>query len=306
MSGRGSTTIYPVEWQGRVQFVGPVERCIYCGEGGSRTDEHVLPLALDGQIVLRAASCVACAKLTNTFESKLLNGLFRPIRLRLRLKRRKRGRTRQERHPTHIEVRVGADPDWEAASIPLADHPLFLLLPQLPPCELLRSAGDAQIWGRVCVHDPKALGRLQKWMMARNVTQFRTPDFDDADFFRLLAKVAHGYTVSKLGLDNFRPLLLPLIRGEQQNFPSLIGGPRDPLPQESTSLWNLASGVRVIGRRPLAVVVFRLFGNFGAPTYEIVAGDFPEAQVQSHPSGGAHVITYKDLCIGVLEGSPAF
>jgi hypothetical protein len=160
--------------------------------------------------------------------------------------------------------------------------------------------------GRVCVHDPKALGRLQQWMIAKNVTQFRTPDFDDADFFRLLAKVAHGYTVSKFGLQNFRPLLLPLIRGEQQDFPVLIGGPREPLSRKSASLWNLASSVKIVDGRPLAVVGFRLFGNFGAPAYEIVAGDFPGALVQSHPSGGAHVITYNDLCIGVLEGSPAF
>ncbi len=52
-------------------YYSPIRECIYCGvtklpAGVSRfTDEHVIPLALGGNLVLREASCTACARIIN-------------------------------------------------------------------------------------------------------------------------------------------------------------------------------------------------------------------------------------------------
>ena len=44
----------------------PVGRCIYCGSTDTLTDEHIIPLALNGTGLLPKSSCVACAKITNS------------------------------------------------------------------------------------------------------------------------------------------------------------------------------------------------------------------------------------------------
>jgi 5-methylcytosine-specific restriction endonuclease McrA len=47
------------------QVLGRVGRCIYCGRSDvALTDEHVIPLALDGLWLLKDASCEACNAIT--------------------------------------------------------------------------------------------------------------------------------------------------------------------------------------------------------------------------------------------------
>jgi 5-methylcytosine-specific restriction endonuclease McrA len=41
--------------------IGDVGRCIYCGSSDSLQKEHVIPLALQGHLVLARASCPRCA-----------------------------------------------------------------------------------------------------------------------------------------------------------------------------------------------------------------------------------------------------
>src|SRR3712207_705268 len=50
--------------------VGSVGCCIYCGATNELTDEHVIPLALAGNIIVPDASCRACAAITSDFERR--------------------------------------------------------------------------------------------------------------------------------------------------------------------------------------------------------------------------------------------
>ena len=66
---------------GEVHRYEPVNECIYCDATENLSDEHVIPFALSGRIVLPAASCPGCATMTSRIELKVLRGIMHPARL---------------------------------------------------------------------------------------------------------------------------------------------------------------------------------------------------------------------------------
>lgn len=68
----------------------PVGRCIYCGtKEGDLTDEHIVPFALGGNMILPKASCIPCQRIINqeieTPTLNVLSGSYGPLRLGLNL-----------------------------------------------------------------------------------------------------------------------------------------------------------------------------------------------------------------------------
>ena len=54
------------------RIIGIANACIYCGATSGLSDEHVIPFALEGEFVLRNASCKACGDKTSRIELKVL------------------------------------------------------------------------------------------------------------------------------------------------------------------------------------------------------------------------------------------
>lgn len=70
-----------------------VEKCIYCDGASGLTDEHVIPLGLNGPFILPKATCEVCADVTKRIEDHLLRGPFQSVRAVLDMPtRRKRQR----------------------------------------------------------------------------------------------------------------------------------------------------------------------------------------------------------------------
>src|SRR5262245_11922729 len=70
----------------------PINYCIYCdvsGQDTSLTDEHVVPYALNGDIVLQSASCEACAKITSGIELFALRRMYHEVRIHLKTQTRR-------------------------------------------------------------------------------------------------------------------------------------------------------------------------------------------------------------------------
>ena len=63
-------------------------KCIYCSVTDDLSDEHILPYALGGTIVLQQASCKRCATITGSLEQRLLRGHWWPYRKKLGLQTR--------------------------------------------------------------------------------------------------------------------------------------------------------------------------------------------------------------------------
>jgi len=98
-----------------------IGRCIYCRDINTNglTREHVIPDALGGGLVLRAASCDYHRELINKgFESKILDDWFGPLRLAIKLKDPKN--TRRRFFP--VSLRHGAT--WKDTSVAMKEFPL--------------------------------------------------------------------------------------------------------------------------------------------------------------------------------------
>ena len=96
-------------------------------------------------------------------------------------------------------------------------------------------------------------------------------------------------TIAHFGLDSFKPLLPPIIRGLDKNIPYLIGGesppthPLSPLPAGKQSVvgYEMTMGMfknNQTDHRLLATTV-RLFPFTGSPTYCVVVGE-PGEQIR--------------------------
>jgi hypothetical protein len=88
-------------------------------------------------------------------------------------------------------------------------------------------------------------------------------------FYRMLAKIAHGFGVAHLGMGNLDFLLPPLILGAPDRDPLWFIGcdpPKEPI--------DYLHQVDLELHRPTALVTarIRLFARYGAPIYRVVVG----------------------------------
>lgn len=95
-------------------------------------------------------------------------------------------------------------------------------------------------------------------------------------FFKLLAKIAHAYAVSQIGLKSFSPFLPDLILGKSHNHAHFIGGelgqPKCAPFVNNRSLLHYLSLDSVTDSTYLRVSI-QLFSFMGMPRYHVIVGD---------------------------------
>lgn len=252
-------------WHRKKPKVYPSEgRCIYCGKGGQDhflTREHVIPKGLAGPLLFLKASCKACGAITGRFEEECLRENFSIYR---------------------------AIAKFPSTRPPL-QGPRILCLPELPPPGIL--VGRLPSTDLVCE-------RMLIWSGFDPSEQpFRETSlhFNWPAFFRMLAKIGHGYAVGQLGIDSFVHLLPQVILGDRPNlaqylvglserpYYSLPGEPPedDPLDPTYTSHETYIR-FKLHKSDILAIAGVRLFAPHGAPFYECVAGPLTPAGRARH------------------------
>jgi hypothetical protein len=117
----------------------------------------------------------------------------------------------------------------------------------------------------------------------RKVIGVATSYFYHFEFMRLLAKIAHSYSVAELGMHGFKPILTNLIvcGATTPNPSTFIGGVGDLLDQHETVLHSIALGAEQRGGVWYLVARIRLFAIFGGAFYELVVGQLSESQKDS-------------------------
>ena len=100
----------------------PVGRCIYCGateppaDIGRFTDEHIIPLAMGGNLILPQASCKQCEKIINReIETPVCSQEWGLLRAKRNFPTRNK---KKRKAKTHQKVRRI---DGSTMRIPLAD-----------------------------------------------------------------------------------------------------------------------------------------------------------------------------------------
>jgi hypothetical protein len=245
----------------------PIGACIYCGDTTEPLSaEHVVPLSLGGNLILPKASCYSCADATKRFEQTCARAFFGPLRLRFNLPTR----NRRER-PAELALRVQhASDNWREIRIPAHKHPMVFVGARLtppgivfgrPPTNLF---ADAELVFKAWNNEVKELGVVPGERLEWQGGQWGA-------FCKLLAKIAHGYTVSQIGLPGFSHFLPDLILGRSDLFPYYIGGDwEEPMKPPGTRLIELQ--LHKLNNTDYLFVAIRLFCFLDAPQYIVVVG----------------------------------
>jgi hypothetical protein len=256
----------------------PAGICIYCGvtrysaKRSKLGDEHIIPEALDGKLVLPEASCGQCEGDINWFEQFCLKQTFGPIRHLLNMKT-KRPKSRSKTLP--IELEIGGE--WVKCDVLTEYAPVSILFPIFEPPEILssRTPTRTNINTKHFLHrglgggDPTELHAMFKCTKGRTYQASLQGD----RFALLLAKIAHSYAMAEhREMDRFNPVLHDTIlrRSAAPPLPYLIGG-KTTVPPASTLAQELGLAR---GDDPVLGVVWlvliRLFGWLGSPLYQVV------------------------------------
>ncbi len=251
----------------------PVGKCIYCGETELPVDihrfgdEHIIPFALGGNLILPEASCKSCEKIINRqIETPVSShewGFFRS--------KRTFPTRRKKRRKTHIKLRRV---DGGPLNVPVSDYsapvPLYKfgearILSGLPP------GSDHLRWTMVVLADHDAEMAMQRKYPEWN-KQHRLKA-QPHEFARLLAKIAYGYVVAEVGLDAFNPLVLGIILGKSDDYFYTVGGAWDIEPAVPNG--DHITDIRIKFVSPfhaLVIVDIRLFSAIETPSYHVVVG----------------------------------
>ena len=254
-----------------------VGRCIYCGEEtATLTDEHMIPLALQGALVMLRASCEPCREVTSRFETQFIK-TAEHFRVRAGIRRRKPNKRKKAYWFSASNVAGGK----RRVLIPANEVPSTLMLFKLDRANILqgRPPFDPTFkWLPVLMSDGEELKRAMEkygWDGSFQIKALIN------QFVRMLAKIGHSYAVSQVGLEAFTPLCLDIILGRDTNYSYVIGGSLDLKDEpDSTSDHFLALGLIDQPHSPkLLVACIRLFQQMrGAPHYHVVVGRVQNVQ----------------------------
>lgn len=252
-----------------------VGQCIYCGGTSGLSREHVLPYGLGGDLVLNEASCENCAKETGRVEQRLLRGHWWPYRLCLGLPSRRAG----EQVPDLLVSVKRSDGSEYSAYLPMERQTIAVAFVFDPPSILGGIVKTEPPSGRVNI---RTLGATPSSVIVDGMEKSLTPEerisvpvnLDAPDMCRFLAKVAHGYAISRRGLSACREYFLPpIILGQTDGAQTYVGGAHaqpfgERLPGDA--LHALIDHVND-GFLTVYVQLFRARTG-GVPIYQIIVG----------------------------------
>lgn len=256
-------------------FYPPVGRCIYCGantlaKGVKRfDDEHIIPLAFGGTLILREASCRSCGKIINKeIESPIL--LKEWVYLRIRRGFPTRGKSKKR--PSHMKLKSR---NGGTLNIPIQDYSTPVPSYKFIAPRILSGApriDDNKHWTMDILTDREAELAMRTKYPQWDGTHTLIPQ--PFNFARLLAKIGYSRAVAEYGIDGFRPLGLDVILGRSNDYFYTVGGSLETQPA-------VAGGDHVLDinilfqspQRALLIVDVRLFSQIVSPTYRVVVGE---------------------------------
>ena len=256
---------------------GPVGRCIYCGTtepppGVNRFgDEHIVPLALNGGLVLPEASCRRCERIINReIENRVLSEEWAYFRAKYGLPTR---RPKNRMKTVFLECRTGG-----YIKVPANEYTAPVPLYRFATARILSGSQpipNSHAWTIAVLSDGDEEVRLQRrYPLWTGKHSFRVEPYR---FARFIAKIGYGFAVAEMGSHCFRPLVRDIILGRSDDYFHFVGSaPREP----PASGWPRGGkhhfGITIrfvqdgIG---LVVVDVKLFAEAGTPVYHAVVGE---------------------------------
>ena len=252
----------------------PANICIYCGSTKNLTDEHVVPFALGGNLVIPKASCKSCAKITSLLEGKILRGFMFDARIAGNF---------PTSHPQNrpSAVSVGIRPKYrlrfKKVDIPSSEAVGVIFLPTFERATFL--VGKPPITGiHIMGTEVIGFGKNLKDISTQykgEAMQF-TQSIPAHDFVRFLAKIGYCYAVASIGPYPLNEVpVLDLILGKDDCDGTYVGSADYRIeaeinkPLHALGL-NWVSGI--YGGEAIKILFsqVKLFAGSGAKGYEVV------------------------------------
>lgn len=246
-----------------------VGRCIYCGSSDSLEDEHVVPYALGGTLVLPKASCRACATITGQFEQKFLReDAMRAVRAFRELP----SRTRHVDAPTTLQAHVRLPDGSERVEVVSRENACLLLhMPIFDPPGYFNPnyKGGIQMSGYHTIGfgaDPEALLR-QYGASAMTIDGRIAP----GAFARTVAKIAYSHAVASGQISSIRgePFPVSAILGHSHDIGRWVGTLTKPN-ETHEQLHRVAYGIDSSEEAFMAEV--QIFSDSETPSYGVLLG----------------------------------
>ena len=249
----------------------PVGRCIYCGATENLSEEHIIPYALDGHLVLPDASCSKCAGITKKFEQICAREMFGPLRIRLKLNTR-----RKKQRPKHLPI-VTFDDQGNSKTVTVSSEkfPRVCLGLKLPLPGIMLGQKPTRVLDNPTIVVSSEDSEVKPYMPKDKHGAIFGVMHCNA-FILLLAKIAHAFAVANFGMERFKHRLPPLIVGADDDSEDtilyLVGGDTQDTQQEQ-SLHSLNHRLVQINGKHFRVVIIHLFAFMGMPSYQVVVGE---------------------------------
>lgn len=253
----------------------PVRKCIYCGSEECLSDEHIVPFALNGTMILPKSSCRTCAKITSKFEQAVTDAKFGTETMYGIMRNKRDYKTRhRNRRPSHLPMSYStSDGAIKTIDFKIADYPNTYFVAYLPPPGILTGAALCDKNPEIRLElmgDPKEIAHAISLIGSDNIALMLVNIFPYGDFYRLLAKVAHGYLVANYGQEGYIPFLPDLILGRSPYLAHYVGGlggdGRVALMSHHLSLVCLPTDDAIY-----LTVNVHLLGGVTMPTYQVIA-----------------------------------
>jgi hypothetical protein len=231
-------------------------------------DEHVIPLALGGNLVLKEAACRQCEKIINQeIESPVLLKEW----IYFRIKRNFPTRGKSKKRPTHVSLQTR---NGDELRIPVHDYSTPVPLYKFIEPRILSGTertNDNKHWTMDILTDADAEAEMRCKYPQWNGAHALIPQ--PFRFARLLAKIAHCRAVSEYGLDGFTPTVLDVILGRSDDYFYTVGGSLETQPAVSGGDHVLDLSVLFrTSRLAFLIADIRLFSQIVTPTYKVVVG----------------------------------
>lgn len=247
-----------------------VGRCIYCGSAGSPlSDEHPIPLALGGHLILPKASCADCARRTHAYEYTTCRTTLGNLRMRYGFPTR-----RKKERPTHIEIGTIDAQGWTGRrKVPVTEYPVGAFIPSFGRAGIFIGAPPHL---DILQHSPMSyptddLNEFQKNYIWDGKISIR---WMPVEYGQTIIKMCYSYAVAELGLRTFRPLCLPQIRSEDKNISYIFGQNGTNIAVKGlTKVWDISLMYYVHQGRLLLMAHCSVLPGMGTPIYEVVLGD---------------------------------
>ncbi|WP_223262632.1 HNH endonuclease [Sphingobium sp. SCG-1] len=249
-------------------------RCLYClnrFDNAELTDEHIIPTAIHGALLIKNGACVTCARSTNkNFENQALNQDLLLPRLLLELKGR--GKSGAPQDLRHLPAVYSGDTTMGNDGVRLLDFPISLYpkmfhLIQFPPAGVLSGTdrGDGIANFRLRFFDAGG-PRLR----SATVKSAHT----NGPFAMMIAKIAYCYAVAKVSLDGFDGTAIrDVISEKRKDVYNFVGSTKKPVPLTNREIHSL----HLRRQKGYLIVLVNLFASMakrGEPVhpYEVVVG----------------------------------